>query len=59
LPFLIPGVGAQGGTYSHALAGNDANGLSLINVGRQVLYGSDERISKQLIQKRITEIITI
>jgi orotidine-5'-phosphate decarboxylase len=57
LLFLIPGVGAQGGSYQHALAGNDSNGLSLINVGRQILYGSDERITPTLIQKRISEIL--
>ncbi|MBT5855379.1 orotidine-5'-phosphate decarboxylase [bacterium] len=41
LPFLIPGVGAQGGTYSHASdKGKNLDGLVLINASRAVLYPS-------------------
>jgi len=57
LPFLIPGVGAQGGTYSHALAGADKNGICLINVGRQLLYGGEGRITPALLQERICTIL--
>lgn len=57
LPFLIPGVGAQGGTYKHALVGADKNGLCLINIGRQILYGSDEKITPSIITKRIETIL--
>jgi orotidine-5'-phosphate decarboxylase len=43
LPFLIPGVGTQGGEADEAMRlGADANGrLAVINVSRQVLYASD------------------
>ena len=42
MPFLIPGIGAQGGDLNAAVRfGCDSEGLSaLINVGRSVLYAS-------------------
>lgn len=41
LPFLIPGVGAQGGDAESAIQGGTMhNGLVLINSGRQILYAS-------------------
>lgn len=56
LVFLIPGVGAQGGSYQFASQnGNNSDGLSLINVSRQILYADPEftdtkRIIKTTIQ---------
>jgi orotidine-5'-phosphate decarboxylase len=43
LPFLIPGIGAQGGDLDHALsAALDAQRAGvLINVSRSVLYASN------------------
>lgn len=38
-PFLVPGVGAQGGTPEAVMAAN-ADGPVLVNVGRSVLYAS-------------------
>lgn len=38
LPFLIPGVGSQGGGVETALAVCRENGLGLINVSRGILY---------------------
>ncbi len=44
LPFLIPGVGAQGGNLEWAVRyGTDSRGLStLINVSRSILYASQD-----------------
>lgn len=44
LLFLIPGVGAQGGSYSDCVnVGKNSDGLVLINMSRNVLYaGHDE-----------------
>lgn len=39
VPFLVPGVGAQGGRPSDVLAAN-AGGPLLVNAGRSVLYAS-------------------
>lgn len=43
LPFLIPGIGAQGGDLAAAiLEGTDKNGnLALINASRSILYASE------------------
>ena len=43
MPFLIPGVGAQGGDLEEAVRwGTDSRGrLAIINSSRQVLYASD------------------
>jgi orotidine-5'-phosphate decarboxylase len=40
LPFLIPGVGAQGGTLADVLQAATDDGLILVNSSRQVLYAS-------------------
>jgi orotidine-5'-phosphate decarboxylase len=42
LPFLVPGIGAQGGQLEEVVnKGRDANGTGmLINVGRDILYAS-------------------
>ncbi|HEX8386402.1 MAG TPA: orotidine-5'-phosphate decarboxylase [Rubricoccaceae bacterium] len=39
VPFLVPGVGAQGGSPAETMAAN-AGGPVLVNVGRDVLYAS-------------------
>ena len=45
LPFLLPGIGAQGGDLAHALtAGLDAQRAGLlVNVSRSVLYAASDR----------------
>lgn len=45
LPFLIPGIGAQGGDLEQTVRyGTDAQGeLAIINASRAVLYASNER----------------
>ena len=44
LPFLVPGIGAQGGNLEKILAkGRDQNGTGMIiNVGREILYASSD-----------------
>jgi orotidine-5'-phosphate decarboxylase len=37
-PFLIPGVGHQGGSYADAKKGRDTHGVAIINVSRAFLY---------------------
>lgn len=64
LLFLIPGVGAQGGDYAHAVEfGKNNQGLCLVNASRSVLYGDttetprfSERITSDLILNRIHSI---
>ncbi|MCK4641259.1 MAG: orotidine 5'-phosphate decarboxylase, partial [Candidatus Marinimicrobia bacterium] len=41
LPFLIPGVGKQGGGVETAVSVCRENGLGLINVSRSILYPSE------------------
>ena len=41
LPFLIPGVGSQGGGAETAVSVCRANGLGLINVSRGILYPTE------------------
>jgi orotidine-5'-phosphate decarboxylase len=44
LPFLVPGIGAQGGDLEAILTqGRDQNGSGmLVNIGRDILYASSE-----------------
>ncbi len=42
VPFLVPGVGAQGGSAAEVMAAN-AGGPVLVNVGRSILYASHGR----------------
>jgi orotidine-5'-phosphate decarboxylase len=42
LPFLIPGVGTQGGSLKEVLAAN-GDGIALINVSRAICSASKER----------------
>ena len=44
LPFLIPGVGAQGGDYLKSVQeGQTKEGIVLVNVGRHILYQAKEK----------------
>lgn len=56
-PFLIPGVGAQGGTYQHALQGADKHGICLINVGRDILYAENTKPTTEAVLARIQKIV--
>ncbi|MFC1752878.1 orotidine-5'-phosphate decarboxylase [Thermoproteota archaeon] len=54
--FLIPGVGAQGGSYSDAHTyGRNKDGLVLINMSRSLLYCSKDTDYLDLIRTKIIE----
>ena len=44
LPWLVPGIGAQGGDLEKALIMSNYNGLGLINVSRGILYAGNGQI---------------
>ena len=49
LPWLIPGIGAQGGDLETSVKIGNQKGLGIINVSRSIIYagdGSIEDISK-------------
>jgi orotidine-5'-phosphate decarboxylase len=58
LLFLIPGVGAQGGRYQAVVAGVNSDQLAVINSSRSILYGSDEKITPDVIRQRVNKIIS-
>ena len=41
LPFLIPGVGAQGGDLEHSVKVGNQSGVGLINVSRGISFVGD------------------
>ncbi len=41
MPFLIPGIGAQGGDLEASVSACSGDGIGLINVSRAVLYAAD------------------
>jgi orotidine-5'-phosphate decarboxylase len=41
MPWLIPGVGTQGGDLKTALKISHKNGIGIINVSRGILYAGD------------------
>ncbi len=41
MPFLIPGVGAQGGELSSSLSIGNQNGVGLINISRNISFAGD------------------
>ena len=55
MPFLVPGIGAQGGNLKEVLEfGRDKNGLGvLINVGRDILYQSSGKDFAQKSKQRV------
>ena len=62
MPWLIPGVGSQGGDLEEALQISSKNGMGIINVSRGILYSGDGTIndivdSAKKYTNRIREII--
>ncbi|MFB6193691.1 MAG: orotidine 5'-phosphate decarboxylase / HUMPS family protein, partial [Halobaculum sp.] len=43
LPFLVPGVGAQGGDAEAAVEYGLANGVGLVNSSRGIIFAGEER----------------
>ena len=58
MPFLIPGIGAQGGNLESTVRnGTDANGeKAVINSSRQILYASRETDFAEAARKAALEI---
>ena len=46
IPWLIPGIGAQGGSLEQAIQISHNNGFGIINVSRGILYAGDGSISE-------------
>jgi orotidine-5'-phosphate decarboxylase len=59
LPFLVPGVGAQGGNLKKVMEfGRDKDGLGLlVNVGRDILYQSAAKDFADKAKKRAAEYV--
>ena len=55
LPFLIPGVGAQGGDLESSLRNGSAGGSALINVSRGISFAGD--LSEQAIHDAADEYV--
>ena len=45
IPFLIPGIGAQGGDLEASVSSGNTNGIALINVSRGILYSKDPALA--------------
>ena len=45
MPWLVPGVGTQGGDLDTALTISHNNGIGIINVSRGILYAGDGSIN--------------
>ena len=55
LPFLIPGVGAQGGSYQEVIQhGINTSGIALVNVSRGILYADSSPNYVETIKKSLT-----
>ena len=59
MPFLVPGIGAQGGNLKEVLEfGRDKDGLGvLINVGRDILYQSSGKDFAQKSKQRVLDYV--
>ncbi len=57
LPFLIPGVGAQGGSLEEVLKAN-GNGVALINASRSITYASKGSDFAEAARKVAEELVT-
>ena len=41
LPFLIPGIGAQGGDLEKSMQYGNKNGIAIINISRGISFAGD------------------
>ncbi|MEE2877129.1 MAG: orotidine-5'-phosphate decarboxylase [Candidatus Neomarinimicrobiota bacterium] len=57
IPFLVPGIGAQGGDLEASVSACTGDGIGLINVSRAVLYTSDPAHAALDYNSRINSII--
>ena len=57
MPFLIPGIGAQGGDLEASVHAGNSDGVALINVSRSVLYASDPGSAAMNYNSKINEVL--
>ena len=58
MPFLIPGIGAQGGDLEASVAACSGDGIGLINVSRSVLYASNPAQAALEFKSRINSVMS-
>lgn len=56
LPFLIPGIGAQGGDLEKSMEYGNKNGIAIINISRGISFAGD--MSSQTIKNAAQEYVT-
>ncbi len=56
LPFLIPGIGAQGGDLEKSMRYGNSNGMALINISRGICFAGD--LSENAIRKATKKYVT-
>ena len=42
LPFLIPGIGVQGGDLETSFRSGNSNGIAVINVSRSIIFAGNQ-----------------
>ena len=57
MPFLIPGIGTQGGDLEASVHAGNSNGVALINVSRSVLYSGDPGSAAMDYNSKINDIL--
>ena len=57
MPFLIPGIGVQGGDLEASVHAGNSNGVALINVSRSVLYAADPDSAAMDYNLKINEVL--
>ncbi len=57
LPFLIPGIGAQGGDLEGSVSAGNTDGIALINVSRGILYASDPSLAAMDYKSKINLVL--
>tara|TARA_B100001123_G_C15299588_1_gene1020534 strand:- start:254 stop:1051 length:798 start_codon:yes stop_codon:yes gene_type:complete len=58
MPFLIPGIGAQGGDLEASVAVCSGDGIGLINVSRAVLYADNPTYAASEFKSRINSLMS-
>ena len=57
LPFLLPGIGAQGGDLEKSMRYGNSNGIALINISRGICFAGDlsENAIRKVTKKYVTQ----
>jgi orotidine-5'-phosphate decarboxylase len=57
MPFLIPGIGAQGGDLEASVHAGNRDGVALISVSRSVLYAAEPGSAAMDYNSKINEVL--